>query len=498
MNIEEAKKEIRQTIELYLERDKDGRYRIPRNKQRPLFLIGPPGIGKTAIMEQIAKECELGLVSYTITHHTRQSIIGLPFISEKKYANESFHITEYTMSEIISSIYECIQNTGIEEGILFLDEINCVSETLAPMMLQFLQEKRFGNFDVPDGWIIVTAGNPVGYNKSVREFDTATKDRIRQIEVEPNYKVWKKYAISQGVHSSITSFLEIKKENLYHIENSVDDSSVVTPRAWEDFSIVLEGYERHGFTVDYEVAQEFIKSKKIAIDFVNFLELYHKYEDKFKISKILDGRAKVYDYKDTSFDERISLISMLVSGLNEHFMDVYKEGEYLKKFLKAIRRTKQEESIAEILQSEEKEYRRLSESKLIDGFNRENYERLIEELRKMQPLDELNLDERLKKISEIFNDEKETLNRLVIKTKTYLKNALDFLENYLHKTNKDEYELDYISDTEIVYFITELETNYYSMNFLREYGIEEIKKYSTISKNDMIREELKEEIMNNL
>ena len=50
--------------------------------QRPLFLMGPPGIGKTQIMEQVARECGIGLVAYTITHHTRQSAIGLPFISE--------------------------------------------------------------------------------------------------------------------------------------------------------------------------------------------------------------------------------------------------------------------------------------------------------------------------------------------------------------------------------------------------------------------------------
>ena len=64
------------------------------------------------------------------------------------------------MSEIIASVYNRIENDGAKEGILFLDEINCVSETLAPSMLQFLQYKIFGTHRVPDGWIVVTAGNP--------------------------------------------------------------------------------------------------------------------------------------------------------------------------------------------------------------------------------------------------------------------------------------------------------------------------------------------------
>ena len=163
MDIKRAKQEIKDSIEAYLAKDEFGDYRIPAIRQRPIFLVGPPGIGKTQIMEQIAKECRIGLVAYTITHHTRQSAVGLPFIQEKEYGGKTVSVTEYTMSEIIASVYDKIEKTGIREGILFLDEINCVSETLAPTMLQFLQGKTFGNQKVPEGWIIVTAGNPPEY-----------------------------------------------------------------------------------------------------------------------------------------------------------------------------------------------------------------------------------------------------------------------------------------------------------------------------------------------
>ena len=85
------------------------------------------------------------------------------------------------MSEIIASVYDKMEATGIREGILFIDEINCVSETLAPAMLQFLQCKTFGNQQVPSGWIIVAAGNPPEYNKSVRDFDRCA-GRFRSLE----------------------------------------------------------------------------------------------------------------------------------------------------------------------------------------------------------------------------------------------------------------------------------------------------------------------------
>ena len=193
MNIKRAKEEIKDTIEAYLLKDENGEYVIPSIRQRPVLLIGPPGMGKTQIMEQISRECRVGLISYTITHHTRQSAVGLPFIEKKMYGDREYAVTEYTMSEIVASIYNRMEETGLKEGILFIDEINCVSETLAPTMLQFLQCKTFGSHKIPEGWIIAAAGNPPEYNKSVREFDVVTLDRIKRIDVEPDLGVWKAY-----------------------------------------------------------------------------------------------------------------------------------------------------------------------------------------------------------------------------------------------------------------------------------------------------------------
>ena len=105
MNIKRAKQEIKDAIAAYLLKDEYGAYEIPVIRQRPILLLGAPGIGKTQIMEQIARECGIGLVAYTITHHTRQSAIGLPFISEMEFDGEKKAVTEYTMSEIVASIY---------------------------------------------------------------------------------------------------------------------------------------------------------------------------------------------------------------------------------------------------------------------------------------------------------------------------------------------------------------------------------------------------------
>ena len=119
MNIRQAKNEIKHTVEAYLKKDEAGDYEIPEIRQRPVLLMGPPGIGKTQIMEQIARELGVGLVAYTITHHTRQSAVGLPFIREEEFAGKTYSVTEYTMSEIIASVYRRIRDSGQRDAAVF-------------------------------------------------------------------------------------------------------------------------------------------------------------------------------------------------------------------------------------------------------------------------------------------------------------------------------------------------------------------------------------------
>ena len=315
MNIKQAKEHIKNTVNLYLKKDEFGEYKIPVLRQRPVFLLGAPGVGKTAVMEQIAQELGIALVSYSMTHHTRQSALGLPFIEEKEYGGEHYRVSEYTMSEIIASVYDVMKKSGIEEGILFLDEINCVSETLAPSMLQFLQYKVFGRHRVPEGWVIVTAGNPPEYNKSVREFDVVTMDRLKVLDVEAEYGVWKEYAQEQGIHNVITSYLELKKEHFYRIETTVKGRSYVTARGWEDLSQILYLYEEEGLAVDEVLIGQYLRNERVVKEFAAYYELYRKYQKNYHVEEILNGDAPeevAARAKAAPFDERLSLLSMLL------------------------------------------------------------------------------------------------------------------------------------------------------------------------------------------
>jgi hypothetical protein len=343
MNIKEAKTQIKNAMTAYFTKDQFGNYRIPIERQRPVFLMGPPGIGKTASMEQVAAELGVGLVSYSMTHHTRQSALGLPFIEKKVYGGQEYSVSEYTMSEIIASVYDMMEETGLNEGILFLDEINCVSETLAPAMLQFLQYKIFGRHRVPEGWIIVTAGNPPEYNNSVREFDIVTWDRLKRIDVEPDYNAWKEYAYQKGIHAAITTYLDIKKGNFYKVETTVNGKSFVTARGWSDLSDMILLYEQHGIAVDEKLVGQYLQNKQIAKDFATYYDLWRKYKSDYQVDKILAGNPPVEiknRAKAAQFDERLSLVGLLLDAVTGELREVCQQEETMTELmgcLKAVR-----------------------------------------------------------------------------------------------------------------------------------------------------------------
>lgn len=481
MNIKRAKQEIKDAIEVYLLKDEYGNYEIPAIRQRPILLIGAPGIGKTQIMEQISRECQIGLVSYTITHHTRQSAIGLPFISKNVYGGNEYSVTEYTMSEIIASVYNEIEETGLQEGILFIDEINCASETLAPAMLQFLQCKTFGNHAVPAGWIIVGAGNPPEYNKSVREFDVVTMDRVKKIDVEPDFTVWKEYAYKQDIHNSVISYLTTRVSYFYQMETTVDGTFFATPRGWEDLSRLIQVYERLGKTVDREVVMQYIQYPKIAKDFANYLELYYAYQADYQIEAVMNGKIDpilIQKVGHASFDEKLSVISLILSNIIENCRMGYKSEacitmlfEILKRYKTGLSEGKQAVAYLEELSKQTQDL--LAHKTKAKILNREEGYALRNAIEKLEQYEKTlrrehiaDNDAAFEKVREEFAKENEAYQNKLDEAGQKLEYAFDFME------------IAFGSSQEMTSFITELNTNFYIVQFLQNYECERYYQYN--------------------
>lgn len=494
MTIKEAKNQVKEAVVKYLRKNADGEYLTPIVRQRPLFLVGAPGIGKTAIMEQVASELDIALVSYSMTHHTRQSAIGLPYLKEVEYGGKKYTKSEYTMSEIIASVYDVIEKTGKKEGILFLDEINCVSETLAPAMLQFLQYKVFGNQQVPEGWVVVTAGNPPQFNKSVKEFDVATMDRVKMVNIDASFDCWKEYAYNAGIHPAIISFLEMNPKWFYKISSTVDGKKYITARGWEDLSTEIQACEELQkeknsdrckgleFKVTDDLISEYITDTECARKFAVYYDLFKKYRVDYSIADILKGTINqdtVAKAKKAAFDERLSIISMIMESVTTaaqtamtNYVSLHDNTlpklRLIKKGTKSVYEMLQD-SIDEVKDTMERE-------KIANALSASKKAVLQETIKQLQKykdtLDEENLygadsATQMKKVKEVFKKDTASVLRGMNKVGSYINYAYEFID----KTWGD-------AEQEAVMFTTELTTSSNVANYIAASGNEAYKNHN--------------------
>ena len=489
MNIQEAKDYIKDTVKLYLKKDEYGDYRIPVVRQRPVFLLGAPGIGKTAVMSQIASELDIALVSYSMTHHTRQSALGLPFIKEKTYEGNSYSVSEYTMSEIIASVYETMEESGVKEGILFLDEINCVSETLYPSMLQFLQYKVFGKHTVPEGWVIVTAGNPPEFNRAVREFDVVTLDRLKVIEVEADYPAWKKYAYDRGLNGAIRGFLESNREYFYTVETTAFGKNYVTARGWEDLSEIIDLYEEADKKVTESLIGQYIKNDTVTKEFAAYYDLYNKYKRQYDIESVFSGtisESAMNTARSAATDERLALTGMLTDAIKAEIKDCMNQSVMLKEIRASVKKmldAATEEEVKAILSklilARETIIKNKSRAGSLTADEKRSNKKIIAFYRKME--EELSVG---KGVRDIFNSEVSSLKERVTATQGRITNLFEKMAEIFG----DE-------SNEMLVMVTELTLNSDSAAFFAEFRSDAYEKYNKLLMVGDRRENLRKEIL---
>lgn len=498
MNISEAKEYIKNSIRIYLKKDEYGEYKIPVVRQRPIFLLGAPGIGKTAIMEQIAGELGIALVSYSMTHHTRQSALGLPFIKEKEYGGKTVSVSEYTMSEIISSIYETMEESGVKEGVLFLDEINCVSETLAPSMLQFLQYKVFGRHQVPEGWVIVTAGNPPEYNRSVREFDVVTMDRLKVLSVEADYPAWKAYAIEKGLHGAILNFLDVKKEYFYHMETTPEGRSYVTARGWEDLSDIITLYEEDKLKVNENLISQYLSNDTIVREFAAYYDLYNKYKQDYRTDDLLNGKigdSMLEKAGKAGLDERLSLMGILLNTIGDEMKHILEQADSLKEILPALKKIKEAEDIEASLRTQIEARKTILATKSAAGSltpqekkRHRGIQMLLEEMlvalgEKNSAEDITDTNKNSEKLGTYYNDKVKAL-----------KEATNVVSNRLHHLFVFTEKAFGSESNEMLVLVTELTVGNTSARFISTFGSADYAKFNALLMVTDRKDALKEDI----
>ena len=286
------------------------------------------------------------------------------------------------------------------------------------------------------------------------------------MQVEADLGVWKAYARSRHIHGAILSYLELHPNNFYRVETDVDGMNFVTARGWEDLSSLLKVYEAGELAVTEDVIGEFIHHPDIAEDVYAYLEIYRKYNEDYGVSDILSGNVKKSVYKrvfDADFDERITVVNLLLSGLTVVFSDVARERkmvqlwyEFLKEYRKSQRSPEEQHALYNsAVEQFSKNMEILKESSLI--LPKEYYIRQ-DVLRHIKGDFDTVMDD--------FTEESEKLSTMEDAAGEKLNHAFDFVE-------------DVFSDgQEMLVFVTELTITPEISSFLAENECEKFDIYN--------------------
>ncbi len=233
-----------------------------------VMMWGAPGIGKSSVVNKVAKENGMDVIDLRLSQLAPTDIRGLPHVENgfSKFAPPSF-----------------LPQSG--RGILFLDEVNLAPPAIQNVAMQLVLDRKVGDYTVPDGWFIIAAGNRVEDRAAVSQMPAPLANRFIHFTIEHDLTSWKEYALTSGVKEEIVSFLNFRP-NLLHSFNK-NAIAWPSPRSWDFASDLM----KIGLEVDSAVGDG------AAAEFKSFVKLYSKLPD---VEKVLAGDKSVKMPKEPS------------------------------------------------------------------------------------------------------------------------------------------------------------------------------------------------------
>ena len=263
-----------------------------------------------------------------------------------------------------------------------------------------------------------------------------------------------------------------------------------TPRGWEELSRLIQVYEKLEITVDREVVVQYIQYPKIAKDFANYLELYYKYQADYQIDQVMQGKIDpilVKKVGHASFDEKLSVVSLVLAKTVEAFRQTYKKEASITVMFEKLKEYKSGAlSLKQICEEMEQTLKSKKKAKIL---NREEGYALKQTIEKLEQYEKL--------LKEAGNPEHEVAFELVKKefakeNEAYQK-ELDAAGQML-EYGFDFMEIAFGNSQEMTVFVTELNTNFYSVQFLQNY---ECERYYQYNKN-LLFDEKRRNILNRI
>ncbi len=296
--------------------------------QLPTFIWGSPGIGKSSIVKQIAKENNLEFIDLRLSLLDPTDLKGIPFFDSSS-------------KEAIWAEPNFLPKDKNSSGILFLDEINTAPPSVQAAAYQLILDRKIGDYELPPNWAIIAAGNRASDRGVVYHMPSPLLNRFVHLNLEVDFHDWKEWAYKNTINPLIIAFLEYDKQKLFTFDPQKEQSAFATPRSWEYVHKILEG------SFEQELLLELLKGTigDVAVEFINFIKIQNELPD---LNDIIQGKDVTPPTKAQAlFALNSFLVSFAKSASKEELENILKFSLTLpKEFAIALIQDLEQNSIA--------------------------------------------------------------------------------------------------------------------------------------------------------
>jgi hypothetical protein len=259
----------------------------------PVFIWGAPGIGKSSIVKQVAKERGLEFVDLRLSLLDPTDLKGIPFFDKENH-------------EAVWAKPNFLPKEEDSKGILFLDEINTAPPSVQASAYQLVLDRKVGDYELPHGWSIVAAGNNESDRGVVYRMPPPLANRFVHLEMQVDFEDWKLWAFKSKILSSVIGYLQYDKDKLFVFDPAKNEKSFPTPRSWEYVDRVMKTGLNKKLLFDTISGAV---GKEVATDFLAFEKVMHSLPD---IDLLLNGESK----EEISHDNQV--LFALCAGIVNH------------------------------------------------------------------------------------------------------------------------------------------------------------------------------------
>jgi len=196
----------------------------------PVMLWGPPGVGKSQIIAQVADKQSVPIIDIRLSQMEPSDLRGIPFREN--------NIVEWAIPAMLPDA----KRHG-EQGILFLDEITSAPPSVSAAAYQLILDRRLGSYEIPEGWAIFAAGNRQGDRGVTYTMPAPLANRFSHFDVEVNTDDWVAWAYKNNIDDRIIAFVRFRPELLFDFDPAHNPMAFPSPRSWEFAHRALQKFE---------------------------------------------------------------------------------------------------------------------------------------------------------------------------------------------------------------------------------------------------------------